>query len=51
MVWMPSLRAVVTVLVVLFTGVDINEDLIWCVNIGLYMGFCVIVGSDYSASP
>ena len=29
----------------IFTEVHINQDLIWCVKIGLYMGFCVHRGS------
>ena len=28
-----------------FTGVHINQDLMWCEKIVLYMGFCVHRGS------
>ena len=26
---------------VLFTGVYNNQDLLWCIKIGVYMGFCI----------
>ena len=28
-----------------------NQDLLWCVKIGMYMFFVYILGSDYSAPP
>ena len=30
---------------VLFTGEHSNQDLMWCVKIGVYMGLCVHGGS------
>ena len=32
---------ILTTLDLLFTGVRSNQDLIWCVKIGVYMSFCV----------
>ena len=35
----------------LFTGVHVNQDLIWCVTMGVYMGFWVHGGSWLIWSP